>query len=121
MKTEKMICSILLFNIEARYDEYRRDLRAKCTKKFAEENIVKIKGLSESGERKLKNSSTNISGDMSKNSGKEISTLISSIFRFVWKGTANEWSDIDVALLMREFIGDSFDFEISSDENCKGH
>jgi len=27
------------------------------------------------------------------------------------KGTADEWSDIDVALLIREFIGDSFDFK----------
>ncbi len=27
------------------------------------------------------------------------------------KGTANEWSDIDVALLMQEFIGDSYDFK----------
>ena len=27
------------------------------------------------------------------------------------KGTATEWSDIDVALLMKEFIGDSFDFK----------
>lgn len=26
------------------------------------------------------------------------------------KGTANEWSDIDVALLTNEFIGDRFDF-----------
>jgi hypothetical protein len=32
-----------LFNIETRYDEYRRDFHAKCSKKFAEENIVKIK------------------------------------------------------------------------------
>jgi HEPN domain-containing protein len=36
---------ITLFNIETRYDEYRRDFRAKCSKKFAEENIVKIKGI----------------------------------------------------------------------------
>lgn len=36
---------ITLFNIEARYDEYKRDLRVKCTKKFTEENIAKIKGL----------------------------------------------------------------------------
>lgn len=26
------------------------------------------------------------------------------------KGTANEWSDIDVALLTNKFIGDRFDF-----------
>jgi len=36
---------ITLFNIETRYDEYRRDFRAKCSKKFTEENIVKIKGI----------------------------------------------------------------------------
>lgn len=45
---------ITLFNIEARYEEYRRDLRAKCTKKFAEENIVKIKGLRKWLKEKLK-------------------------------------------------------------------
>jgi uncharacterized protein len=27
------------------------------------------------------------------------------------KGTATEWSDIDLALLTKEFIGDSFDFK----------
>ncbi|PKN69996.1 MAG: hypothetical protein CVU54_08175 [Deltaproteobacteria bacterium HGW-Deltaproteobacteria-12] len=27
------------------------------------------------------------------------------------KGTATQWSDIDVALLTKEFIGDSFDFK----------
>jgi len=27
------------------------------------------------------------------------------------KGTATKWSDIDVALLTKEFIGDSFDFK----------
>ena len=27
------------------------------------------------------------------------------------KGTANEWSDIDVAILTKEIIGDSFDFK----------
>jgi len=27
------------------------------------------------------------------------------------KGTATQWSDIDVALLTNEFIGDSFDFK----------
>jgi len=36
---------ITLFNIETRYDEYRKDFHAKCTKKFAEENIAKIKGI----------------------------------------------------------------------------
>ena len=36
---------ITLFNIETRYDEHKRDFYKKCTKKFTEENINKIKGL----------------------------------------------------------------------------
>jgi len=36
---------ITLFNIETRYDEYKRDFHKKCTKEFTEENINKIKGL----------------------------------------------------------------------------
>ncbi len=45
---------ITLFNIETRYDEYRQNMRKKCTKKFTEENIVKIKGLRKWLKEKLK-------------------------------------------------------------------
>ncbi len=45
---------ITLFNIETRYEDYRRDFRAKCTKKFAEENIAKIKGVRKWIKGKLK-------------------------------------------------------------------
>jgi HEPN domain-containing protein len=46
---------ITLFNIETRYDDYRRDFRTKCTKKFAEENISKIKGVRKWIKEKLRN------------------------------------------------------------------
>ncbi len=36
---------ITLFNIETRYDEYKRDFQKKCTKIFTEDNINKIKEL----------------------------------------------------------------------------
>lgn len=36
---------ITLFNIESRYEEYKKDFYKKCTKKFALENIEKIKRL----------------------------------------------------------------------------
>ncbi len=35
-----------LFNIEARYEEYKREFYQKCTRAFAEKNIATIKGLS---------------------------------------------------------------------------
>ena len=34
-----------LFNIEARYEEYKREFYQKCTKAFAEKNIATIKEL----------------------------------------------------------------------------
>lgn len=34
-----------LFNIEARYEEYKREFRQKCTKEFTEKNIATIKEL----------------------------------------------------------------------------
>jgi HEPN domain-containing protein len=45
---------ITLFNIETRYDEYRQNMQKKCTKKFTEENIAKIKGLRKWLKEKLK-------------------------------------------------------------------
>ena len=45
---------ITLFNIETRYEEYRQNMRKKCTKKFTEENIAKIKGLRRWLKEKLK-------------------------------------------------------------------
>lgn len=36
---------ITLFNIEARYEEYKEDFYKKCTKEFAEKNINLIKEL----------------------------------------------------------------------------
>lgn len=36
---------ITLFNIEARYEEYRREFYKKCTREFAEENMAKIEEL----------------------------------------------------------------------------
>jgi HEPN domain-containing protein len=36
---------ITLFNIETRYEDYRRDFYQKCTKDFAEKNILLIKGI----------------------------------------------------------------------------
>ena len=34
-----------LFNIEARYEEYKREFYKKCTKDFTEQNVKKIEGL----------------------------------------------------------------------------
>ena len=45
---------ITLFNIETRYDEYRKDFYKKCTKKFTEENISKIKRLRKWLKEKIK-------------------------------------------------------------------
>ena len=45
---------ITLFNIETRYDEYKRDFHKKCTRNFAEENISKIKRLRKWLKEKLK-------------------------------------------------------------------
>jgi HEPN domain-containing protein len=36
---------ITLFNIQTRYEDYKRDFYKKCTKKFAHENINRIKEL----------------------------------------------------------------------------
>ncbi|MFZ3048796.1 MAG: HEPN domain-containing protein [Desulfatirhabdiaceae bacterium] len=36
---------ITLFNIETRYEDYKRDFYHKCTKDFAEKNILMIKGI----------------------------------------------------------------------------
>lgn len=36
---------ITLFNIETRYEDYKKDFYKKCTKVFAEKNIEKIKEL----------------------------------------------------------------------------
>lgn len=36
---------ITLFNIEARYEEYKREFYKKCTREFAEENMAKIEEL----------------------------------------------------------------------------
>lgn len=36
---------ITLFNIESRYEEYKKDFYKKCTKEFALENMEKIKRL----------------------------------------------------------------------------
>ncbi|PIV84112.1 MAG: DNA-binding protein [Nitrospirae bacterium CG_4_10_14_3_um_filter_53_41] len=38
---------ITLFNIETRYEEYKKDFYKKCTKEFAATNIEKIKELRE--------------------------------------------------------------------------
>ncbi|MFH1860184.1 MAG: HEPN domain-containing protein [bacterium] len=36
---------ITLFNIETRYEDYKKDFQKKCTKEFVEKNIERIKGL----------------------------------------------------------------------------
>ena len=36
---------ITLFNIETRYEDYKKDFYKKCTREFAEKNIEKIKEL----------------------------------------------------------------------------
>lgn len=36
---------VTLFNIEARYEEYKQEFNKKCTREFAEENMIKIEGL----------------------------------------------------------------------------
>lgn len=36
---------VTLFNIEARYEQYKREFHKKCTKDFTEHNIKKIGGL----------------------------------------------------------------------------
>ncbi len=46
---------VTLFNIEARYEEYKREFHKKCTKDFTEHNITKIKGLREWLLEKIKN------------------------------------------------------------------
>ncbi|HED01010.1 MAG TPA: nucleotidyltransferase domain-containing protein [Proteobacteria bacterium] len=42
---------------------------------------------------------------------RDIDILAAYLFGSYAKGRATEWSDIDVALLTRQFIGDSFDFK----------
>ncbi len=46
---------ITLFNIETRYEDYKKDFYKKCTKDFALINIEKIKGLREWSKQKIKN------------------------------------------------------------------
>ena len=36
---------VTLFNIEARYEEYKREFYKKCTKDFTEQNVKKIERL----------------------------------------------------------------------------
>lgn len=36
---------ITLFNLEARYEEYKREFHSKCNKNFTQENIQKIEGI----------------------------------------------------------------------------
>jgi HEPN domain-containing protein len=47
MTEEKMdsLQYITLFNIEARYEDYKREFYHKCTRDFAEKNILVIKGI----------------------------------------------------------------------------
>jgi HEPN domain-containing protein len=47
MTEEKMdaLQYITLFNIEARYEDYKREFYHKCTRDFAEKNILMIKGI----------------------------------------------------------------------------
>jgi len=45
---------ITLFNIETRYEDYKRDFYKKCTKEFAEKNIEKIKELRTWLQQKIK-------------------------------------------------------------------
>lgn len=46
---------ITLFNIETRYEDYKRDFYKKCTKEFTAENIEKIKELREWLRQLIKN------------------------------------------------------------------
>lgn len=46
---------ITLFNIETRYEEYKREFHKKCTRKFAHDSITKIKGIRKWLKEKLKN------------------------------------------------------------------
>lgn len=46
---------VTLFNIETRYDDYKKDFYKKCTKEFAEKNIEKIKVLRTWLKEKVKN------------------------------------------------------------------
>lgn len=45
---------ITLFNIETRYEDYKKDFYKKCTKEFAEKNIEKIKELRTWLQQKIK-------------------------------------------------------------------
>lgn len=46
---------VTLFNIEARYEQYKREFHKKCTEDFTEHNIQKIEGLREWLLGKIKN------------------------------------------------------------------
>jgi len=46
---------ITLFNIETRYEDYKKDFYRKCTKEFAAQNIEKIKELREWLKQRIKN------------------------------------------------------------------
>jgi HEPN domain-containing protein len=45
---------ITLFNIETRYEDYKKDFYKKCTKEFTEKNIEKIKELRTWLKKKIK-------------------------------------------------------------------
>lgn len=45
---------ITLFNIEIRYEDYKKDFYKKCTKEFAEKNIEKIKEIRTWLQQKIK-------------------------------------------------------------------
>ena len=56
--SEKQMDALLyvtLFNIEARYEEYKREFHKKCTKEFTELNIKKIEELRKWLLAKIKN------------------------------------------------------------------
>ena len=49
---------ITLFNIQTRYEDYKRDFYKKCTKDFAEKNIERIKELRNWLKQKIEKPST---------------------------------------------------------------
>jgi HEPN domain-containing protein len=57
MSEEQMdaLLYVTLFNIEARYEEYKREFHKKCNKDFTEKNIKKIEGLRKWLLAKIKN------------------------------------------------------------------
>ncbi len=57
MSEEQMdaLLYVTLFNIEARYEEYKREFHKKCTKEFTEKNLKKIEKLRKWLLAKIKN------------------------------------------------------------------